>query len=91
VESEGWESEAVNWLGLPGGCADLVMACNSLMDVDDVGGGRGARRHECWRQAITAAGLLVELLAEPLPAEGPEHLERGRWLPMFLHLRARRA
>ncbi|MHB1584524.1 MAG: class I SAM-dependent methyltransferase [Acidimicrobiales bacterium] len=141
-------------LPLPDGCADLVVAYNSLMDVDDVATtvGEAARvlapggrlcvciTHPCtdtgefeqrrgqgrlvvtgryfeqrrfestvtrdgltmtfrgWSRSlqdyvgtITASGLLVELLAEPLPAEVPDHLERGRWFPMFLHLRARRA
>lgn len=39
--------------------------------------------------AMAGAGLLVDQLREPAPAGAtPEHLERGRWFPMFLHLRA---
>jgi SAM-dependent methyltransferase len=42
--------------------------------------------------ALEAAGLAVEALREPEPADGaPEHYERWRRIPMFLMWRARRA
>jgi hypothetical protein len=42
--------------------------------------------------ALEAAGLAIEALREPAPADGaPDHYERWRRIPMFLMWRARRA
>lgn len=47
---------------------------------------------EDYARALEAAGLAIELLREPTPADVSGQNRRGRWrrVPMFLHLRCRR-
>jgi SAM-dependent methyltransferase len=45
---------------------------------------------EDYTRALEAAGLLIEMLREPLPEAPPRHMLQWRRMPMFLHLRARK-
>jgi hypothetical protein len=46
---------------------------------------------EEYASAFEAAGLRIEIIREPRPAQQPDHYDRWRKVPLFLALRAVKA